>query len=88
MNSRLCLTIPLVFGVLLSASGDVHVRLPSNIDAQVSMSTASGDIETNFPIEVRTEPNGHGKRAEGQLGNGSRSLKLSTASGNVSLKSN
>lgn len=70
-----------------SASGDVHVRLPSNIDANVSMATASGDIETSFPIEVRTEPNGRGKRAEGQLGNGSRTLKLSSASGNVSLKS-
>ena len=71
-----------------SASGDVHVRMPANIDANVSMSTASGDIETNFPIEVRTEPNGRGKRAEGQLGNGSRTLKISSASGNVSLKSN
>ncbi|HEX6183927.1 MAG TPA: DUF4097 family beta strand repeat-containing protein [Pyrinomonadaceae bacterium] len=70
-----------------SASGDVHVRLPSNIDATVSMATASGDIETSFPIEVRTEPNGRGKRAEGQLGNGSRTLKISSASGNVSLKS-
>ena len=70
-----------------SASGDVRVRLPASIDAKVSMSSASGDIETNFPIEVRTEPNGRSKRAEGQLGNGSRSLKLSTASGNVSLKS-
>ena len=37
-----------------SASGDVHVRMPTTIDARVSMSTASGDIETSFPIEVRT----------------------------------
>jgi DUF4097 and DUF4098 domain-containing protein YvlB len=71
-----------------SASGDVNVRLPSNIDARVSMSTASGDIETNFPIEVRRDRYGSGTRAEGQLGSGSRDLKISTASGNVSLKSN
>jgi hypothetical protein len=70
-----------------SASGDVRVRMPSNIDARVSMSTASGDLETNFPIEVKTNRYGPGKRAEGQLGSGARSLKLSTASGNVSLKS-
>jgi DUF4097 and DUF4098 domain-containing protein YvlB len=70
-----------------SASGDVHVRLPSNIDARVSLSTASGDIETNFPIEVRHDRYGSGTRAEGQLGSGSRELKISTASGNVSLKS-
>jgi hypothetical protein len=70
-----------------SASGDVRVRVPSTLDARVSMSTASGSIETNFPIEVRSDEYGHGSRAEGQLGTGARSLKLSTASGNVSLKS-
>jgi hypothetical protein len=70
-----------------SASGDVNVRVPTNIDARVSMSTASGDIETNFPIEVKQDRYSSGKRAEGQLGSGSRSLKISTASGNVSLKS-
>jgi DUF4097 and DUF4098 domain-containing protein YvlB len=70
-----------------SASGDVHVRMPSNIDARVSMSTASGDIETNFPIEVKKDRHGSGTRAEGQLGSGARTLKISSASGNVSLKS-
>jgi DUF4097 and DUF4098 domain-containing protein YvlB len=70
-----------------TASGDVHVRLPSNIDAQVSMSTVSGAIETNFPIEVKTSRYGPGSSARGQLGNGSRTLKLSSASGNISLKS-
>ncbi len=70
-----------------TASGDVHVRLPSNIDAQVSMSTVSGSIETNFPIEVKTNQYGPGSRARGQLGSGARTLKLSSASGNISLKS-
>jgi DUF4097 and DUF4098 domain-containing protein YvlB len=70
-----------------SASGDVHVRMPTNIDARVSMSTASGDIETNFPLEVKHDRYGSGTRAEGQLGSGTRVLKISTASGNVSLKS-
>ena len=70
-----------------SASGDVKVRMPSNIDARVTLSTASGDIETNFPIEVKHDRYGSGTRAEGQLGSGARTLKISTASGNVSLKS-
>jgi DUF4097 and DUF4098 domain-containing protein YvlB len=70
-----------------SASGDVHVRLPSNVDAQVSMSTVSGSIETNFPIEVKTSRYGPGSSARGQLGGGTRTLKLSSASGNISLKS-
>jgi hypothetical protein len=70
-----------------SASGDVRVRVPASLDARVKMSTASGDIETNFPIEVKTNDYGPGSRAEGRLGTGARSLKLSSASGNVSLKS-
>ena len=70
-----------------SASGDVHVILPSSLDARVSMATASGDIETNFPLEIKTERYGNGKHADGQLGSGARSLKISSASGNVSLKS-
>lgn len=70
-----------------SASGDVHVRMPSNLDARVSISTVSGDIETNFPIEVKHSRYGSGSRAEGQLGSGTRTLKISSASGNVSLKS-
>ena len=70
-----------------SASGDVHVRMPSNIDARVTMSTVSGDIETNFPIEVKTSRYGPGTTARGQLGSGQRTLKLSSASGNISLKS-
>jgi hypothetical protein len=69
-----------------SASGDVRVRMPSNLDARVSMSTVSGDIETNFPLEVKRERYGPGTHAEGQLGSGARTLKISSASGNVSLK--
>src|SRR5205823_1655208 len=70
-----------------SASGDVTVRLPSSVDADVEMSTASGSIETNFPIEVKDDRYGSGKRARGRLGSGSRLLRISTASGDVSLKS-
>lgn len=71
-----------------SASGDVRVRVPSSVDADVYMSTASGAIKTDFPIEVREDRHGSGSRAEGRLGSGSRSLRISTASGNVSLTSN
>ena len=71
-----------------SASGDVSVRLPSNLDAEVYMSTASGSLRTNFPLEIKDRDHGPGRRAEGRLGSGSRQLRISTASGNVSLMSN
>ena len=70
-----------------SASGDVNVRLPLNIDADVEMSSASGDVKTNFPLAVESEDYGGGQRARGRLGNGSRRLHISSASGNVSLTS-
>ena len=70
-----------------SASGDVNVRLPVNVDADVELSTASGEVKTNFPLEVQSERYGPGQRARGRLGNGSRRLQISSASGNVSLNS-
>lgn len=69
-----------------SASGDVHVRLPANLDADVRMSTISGSVETDFPIEVRHPRYGPGSNARGQLGAGSRSLQITSASGDVSLR--
>jgi len=68
-----------------SASGDVRVSLPSNLDADVSLSTVSGDVKTDFPIEIQKDKWGAGSRANGKLGNGGRMVKLSSASGNVSL---
>jgi hypothetical protein len=70
-----------------TASGDVHVRLPASLDARVDISTVSGSIDTNFAIEVKENKYGPGSSAHGQLGSGSRSLKISSASGDVSLKS-
>jgi Putative adhesin len=70
-----------------SASGNVSVRLPNDLDARVSVSTASGQIDTDFPLEVKRQEYGSGSTARGQLGGGSRSLRISTASGDVSLKS-
>lgn len=69
-----------------SASGNVRVRLPGDLDARVHLSTASGSIETDFPIEVKRHEHGGGSSARGQLGGGSRSVRISTASGDVSLK--
>jgi DUF4097 and DUF4098 domain-containing protein YvlB len=69
-----------------TASGNVRVRVPSSVDARVFLSTASGSIETNLPIQVERSEHGPGSRARGQLGAGSRELRATSASGNVSLK--
>ncbi len=68
-----------------SGSGDVRVSMPSNLDADVSLSTVSGVVKTDFPIEVKKAEWGPGSRAKGKLGSGVRILKISSASGDVSL---
>lgn len=68
-----------------SVSGNVRVKLPANLDADVRMSTLSGGLKTDFPLNIEEPERGPGRRATGRVGGGSRNLKLSTTSGNVSL---
>jgi len=68
-----------------SASGDVRVSAPPDLDGNVQMSSATGSLRTDFPLQVEKREYGPGERASGRLGNGSRSLRLSSATGNVSL---
>ena len=69
-----------------SVSGNVDVRMPSEIDANVDMSSLSGGIHTDFPIEVTKERYGPRTNARGKLGNGSRRLQMSSVSGSLSLR--
>ena len=68
-----------------STSGNVRVKLPSNLDADVRMSTTSGRLKTDFPLTIEEPERGPSRRAAGRVGGGSRNLKLSSTSGNVSL---
>jgi DUF4097 and DUF4098 domain-containing protein YvlB len=71
----------------VSTSGNVRVKLPASIDADVRMSTTSGGLKTDFPLTIEEPERGPGRRAAGRLGGGSRNLRLSSTSGNVSLLS-
>ena len=69
-----------------TASGDLNIKMPADLDALVEMSTASGSISTDFPLEVKRDEYSSSSRARGRLGAGSRLLHLSSASGDVNLK--
>lgn len=69
-----------------SVSGDVSVMLPDSLGADVDMSSFSGSIKTDFAIEVRSERYGSRNTARGKLGDGSRRLKMSSISGDLSLR--
>src|SRR5215475_6600922 len=68
-----------------STSGNVRVKMPGNLDADVRMSTTSGGLKTDFPLTIEEPERGSGRRASGRVGGGSRNLRLSSTSGNVSL---
>jgi hypothetical protein len=68
-----------------SVSGDVAVRAPANLDADVEMSTLSGSLKTDYPIEVQERRYGPGRSARGRLGSGAIIIKVSSVSGRVAL---
>lgn len=69
-----------------SVSGDVSVTLPGNIGASLNLSTLSGSLTTNFPIQVQEKEFGPGRSASGAVGSRADfSLKMSTISGSISL---
>jgi len=71
-----------------SVSGDVRVRVPANLDAEIEMSSLSGSLKTDFPIEIKERRYGPGRSASARVGSGARSLKVSTVSGRISLERN
>ncbi len=67
-----------------SASGDVTVKVPNQLNAEIQMSTGSGDIKSDFPVSIeKTE--GGGKKASARFGAGTVILRISAASGDVHL---
>lgn len=71
-----------------SLSGNVEVKMPGNLGATVEMSTVIGNVETDFPLTVVKSEIGLGGSARGRVGDGSRNLKITSTSGNVSLRKN
>jgi DUF4097 and DUF4098 domain-containing protein YvlB len=68
-----------------SVSGSVAVIAPARLNADIDMSSVSGSLQTDFPIEVQKEQYGPGQHARGRLGSGTTTLRISTVSGKVTL---
>jgi DUF4097 and DUF4098 domain-containing protein YvlB len=68
-----------------TVSGDVTLELPKRLDADVSMTTVSGGMDSDYPITI-----GNGRmsrrRIEARIGSGGRRLDLNTVSGDVKLR--
>lgn len=72
-------------------SGEVRLRLPADVGAQLSVSTFSGGIESDFPITLKAGEHGIGaaqaKRLNFSLGQGTARITAETFSGDITLKS-
>jgi hypothetical protein len=69
-------------------SGNVTVRAPADLNAYIDMSTVSGSLRTDFPIEVMERRYGPGQSARGRVGpQGSDgiNLRIRSVSGRISL---
>jgi len=71
-----------------SHSGDVTVRSDADLNATVSVSTFSGDLESDWPITITPGPGRrmHGQDWEFTVGNGSARLTLESFSGTIYLR--
>jgi DUF4097 and DUF4098 domain-containing protein YvlB len=67
-----------------SVSGDVKLELPRSLDADLSMSSVSGQLDSEFQLTLggRTSR----RRIEARIGRGGRDLDVTTVSGDVRLR--
>jgi hypothetical protein len=69
---------------LKTVNGPLTLGLPADADATVKASTVNGSIHTDFPLEVK----GHapvGRNLDGQLGQGTARIKMSSVNGPIKL---
>ena len=67
-----------------SVSGDVIAELPRDLNADLTMRTVSGSLDTEFPVTL----NGRMRRSslDARIGQGGRDLHVTTVSGDVTLR--
>jgi hypothetical protein len=65
-----------------TGSGDIALRAPASLGAEVEIETSSGDIETDFPLQVTRHGRDH---MVGTIGDGKGTIAIETGSGGIRL---
>jgi lia operon protein LiaG len=65
-----------------TGSGDVSLKLPPNLGANVDIQSSSGDIETDFSVSVTRHARDH---LTGTIGDGRGKIAIETGSGGIKL---
>jgi DUF4097 and DUF4098 domain-containing protein YvlB len=68
-----------------TGSGDIAIHAPASLGAEVEIETSSGDIETDFPLQVTRHGRDH---MVGTIGDGKGTIAIETGSGEVRLLKN
>lgn len=68
-----------------TGSGDVALKLPPTLGADVDIETSSGDIETDFSVSVTRHARDH---LTGRIGDGRGKIAVETGSGGIKLIKN
>lgn len=72
-----------------TVSGNVSLSLPKQLDADVTMSSVSGGMDSDYPITIGAGNHRMSRhRIEARIGSGGRRLELRTVSGDVQLRMN
>jgi DUF4097 and DUF4098 domain-containing protein YvlB len=66
-----------------TVSGNVKLELPRNLDADLSMSSVSGQLDSDFQMTLGGRVDR--RRIEARIGRGGRELNIATVSGDVRL---
>lgn len=68
-----------------SVSGDITLEAPKNFGADISMSTVSGEIDSDFPLTL-TSGRMRRRNFDGRIGSGGRHFDVSTVSGDLRIR--
>ena len=68
-----------------TGSGDVTLKVPPTLAAEVDIETSSGDIETDFEVAVTRHARDH---MTGRIGEGGGKIDIETGSGGIKLVKN
>lgn len=70
-----------------SVSGDVTLEVPRDFGADLSMTTVSGEIDSDFPITLGGNGRMNRRNVDARIGAGGRKMDVSTVSGDLRIKS-
>ena len=67
-----------------TVNGNIELTVPADLNADIEASTVNGDFESDFPVTIRGR---FGPRTvRGTIGDGGRTLELSTVNGSIRLR--